>query len=415
MADRFSASRNFLATDEVPETIFGIPVVQREEDYTEEDIAFFREHPEAGGYYDLEDEEEPEGQAAANAGETRDPEGESAEFDEAVKRLRAASSNPAEAQKAFGGVVDALKGRFPQAYGELTRVGKDGRFARADERALLMTLLQGAPQYSEASYGRFFYGDKWDEVKSKALKLRGGATLYNAGVSFRPVYGKDAQTIDAKKAADPLKSVFTSGATAPAGVMADKYKAHAAKDSGRAAHWWSTGYSYVPPKGVLSFIHEVFGHGWNPAPYGEGKPQDPARVGKWRGMYYVANDAEFAAEFGNLRKQLFRESYAKYPEAARAKRTPYDIAAPGNLAAFAKSYAANPKKYAFLTENSRAFVDGFNRLVSYGGNDPDVVRRRTEVLKMIGTPDLTNQFVSNGKATRARHAVAKGGKEGAND
>lgn len=44
---------NFLATDKVPDTIFGIPVVSRREDYTEEDIAFFKEHPEAGGYYDM--------------------------------------------------------------------------------------------------------------------------------------------------------------------------------------------------------------------------------------------------------------------------------------------------------------------------------------------------------------------------
>lgn len=44
---------NFLATDRVPDTIFGIPVVSRREDYTEEDLAFFKEHPEAGGYYDM--------------------------------------------------------------------------------------------------------------------------------------------------------------------------------------------------------------------------------------------------------------------------------------------------------------------------------------------------------------------------
>lgn len=52
---------NFLATDRVPDTIFGIPVVSRREDYTEADIAFFRDHPEAGGYYDMgkaEDEAE---------------------------------------------------------------------------------------------------------------------------------------------------------------------------------------------------------------------------------------------------------------------------------------------------------------------------------------------------------------------
>lgn len=55
---------NFLATDRVPDTIFGIPVVSRRGDYTEEDIAFFRANPRAGGYYDMGDEEggeSPEG------------------------------------------------------------------------------------------------------------------------------------------------------------------------------------------------------------------------------------------------------------------------------------------------------------------------------------------------------------------
>ena len=62
MADKNMA--NFLATDKVPDTIFGIPIVSRREDYTEADIAFFQEHPEAGGYYDMGDgegEEPPEG------------------------------------------------------------------------------------------------------------------------------------------------------------------------------------------------------------------------------------------------------------------------------------------------------------------------------------------------------------------
>lgn len=67
MADENMA--NFLATDKVPDTIFGIPVVSRREDYTEEDIAFFREHPEAGGYYSMGDEgTEPESQGAVGGG-----------------------------------------------------------------------------------------------------------------------------------------------------------------------------------------------------------------------------------------------------------------------------------------------------------------------------------------------------------
>ena len=53
----FAGLRNFLATDEVPESIFGIPVVQDESGYTEKDLAFFRENPKAAGFYDLGDEE----------------------------------------------------------------------------------------------------------------------------------------------------------------------------------------------------------------------------------------------------------------------------------------------------------------------------------------------------------------------
>ena len=44
---------NFLATDKVPDTLFGIPVVSTEDQYQGKDIAFFRGHPEAGGYYDM--------------------------------------------------------------------------------------------------------------------------------------------------------------------------------------------------------------------------------------------------------------------------------------------------------------------------------------------------------------------------
>lgn len=47
---------NFLATDEVPETLFGIPVVSEEGQYTEDDLAFFKANPKAGGYYDMGEE-----------------------------------------------------------------------------------------------------------------------------------------------------------------------------------------------------------------------------------------------------------------------------------------------------------------------------------------------------------------------
>lgn len=62
LADKGGKSRhrnfvNFLATDKVPDSIFGIPVVQDESQYTEKDIEFFRKNPKAAGFYDLGDEE----------------------------------------------------------------------------------------------------------------------------------------------------------------------------------------------------------------------------------------------------------------------------------------------------------------------------------------------------------------------
>lgn len=55
---------SFLATDDVPPTLFGIPVVQSEADYSEKDLAFFRKHPEAGGYYSMGDGEPQDSKGA---------------------------------------------------------------------------------------------------------------------------------------------------------------------------------------------------------------------------------------------------------------------------------------------------------------------------------------------------------------
>ena len=63
---------NFLATDDVPQTLFGIPVVSDGEQYTERDLAFFKEHPEAGGYYDMGDEPDDPSQGDENGGSSLD-------------------------------------------------------------------------------------------------------------------------------------------------------------------------------------------------------------------------------------------------------------------------------------------------------------------------------------------------------
>ena len=65
---------NFLATDDVPKSIFGIPIVQDESGYTERDVEFFRENPKAAGFYEMGDEEVDKDapQQAAGAGATYD-------------------------------------------------------------------------------------------------------------------------------------------------------------------------------------------------------------------------------------------------------------------------------------------------------------------------------------------------------
>lgn len=55
--ERLGKMRNFLATDDVPKTLFGIPIVSNPDEYTDADLAFFRKNPEAGGYYDLGSED----------------------------------------------------------------------------------------------------------------------------------------------------------------------------------------------------------------------------------------------------------------------------------------------------------------------------------------------------------------------
>lgn len=54
--NRFRLMGNFLVTDKVPDTLFGFEIAASDEKWTDADRAFFKDHPEAGGYYDLEDD-----------------------------------------------------------------------------------------------------------------------------------------------------------------------------------------------------------------------------------------------------------------------------------------------------------------------------------------------------------------------
>lgn len=72
---------SFLATDKVPESLFGIPVVASPKQYTESDIAFFQEHPKAGGFYELGEGDEVIEQAGLGVEGTTNTEGTADSFE----------------------------------------------------------------------------------------------------------------------------------------------------------------------------------------------------------------------------------------------------------------------------------------------------------------------------------------------
>ena len=130
MADKNMS--NFLATDKVPDTIFGIPIVSRREDYTEADIAFFKEHPEAGGYYDMGDGEgeEPDNGPTNGPGVTRGAidAGE-------VKHNRSAILGRA-VKSADGTIYKTANDAFKAKFAEISHPGAAAEFRRSALDAL---------------------------------------------------------------------------------------------------------------------------------------------------------------------------------------------------------------------------------------------------------------------------------------
>ena len=153
MADKNMS--NFLATDKVPDTIFGIPVVSRREDYTEADIAFFKEHPEAGGYYDM--------------GEGTPEDG---------------SDEGAPVQN------DVPKSQLPSA--TFITGGRD----EFDTVEMVQQALKN--NYSAEQFLRMYYGDATDRIVGRAKELRGMTAQ-----DMSPLFDlRDYQAVD-RGSADP--------------------------------------------------------------------------------------------------------------------------------------------------------------------------------------------------------------------
>lgn len=216
MAARFDISRNFLATDKVPDSIFGYPIVSRKEDYTPEDVEFFRAHPEAGGYYDLGDGGDGE-QGAEGGGDSimeriRRRAGEAAEvLDYAGSRIERGLAGVADRSRAgglplaggvVGGVAKALKPAVVGARAALANVAagggryyqpemRDERNFSRDELASLAANVAGHGGRSASRYG--YTGDiatRWANSQSVGgASVRDGAVTDTFDVDSRDPYG----------------------------------------------------------------------------------------------------------------------------------------------------------------------------------------------------------------------------------
>lgn len=174
---RFDMSRNFLATDKVPDTIFGYPVVSRREDYTHADIAFFRAHPEAGGYY------EPGEGLPEDGTEEGAPAQGSAPAPGQLKNLLATDDVP---ESLFGfRIVGGADGRYT--------AGDLRFFDRHPEAGGYYDLGEGAPEGGTeegapvpASVSQAAKGGKTSELTEEQRVAR-----VNAGIAYHPGFSKE--------------------------------------------------------------------------------------------------------------------------------------------------------------------------------------------------------------------------------
>ena len=162
-------AKGLFAGDSAPETIFGIPVVS--EGYTEADLAFFDEHPEAGGFYQMGDETD-EDQGAVGGGVTRQ-----VRWDGAIGAPR--NWLQKEAFKAlglneFGGNLDPGADRphyyFRDADGKIEGYGttRSGTFRDGDSFVVIPTIVNGELLSDNDAFGRYQKtGEHWAKTDTR--------------------------------------------------------------------------------------------------------------------------------------------------------------------------------------------------------------------------------------------------------
>ena len=394
---------NFLATDKVPDTIFGIPIVSRREDYTEEDIAFFREHPEAGGYYDM--------------GEGTPEDG---------------SDEGAPVQN------DVPKSQLPSA--TFITGGRD----EFDTVEMVQQALKN--NYSAEQFLRMYYGDATDRIVGRAKELRGMTAQ-----DMSPLFDlRDYQAVDRGSADPEARSLprYASGgprgsivlpdlpiiAVGPGAVQTNEITKDVMTNIERAAHM------ELPPLAAYENVYE-----WNRAirmhsrdaavlatqkqlyrdmekwlkeegkrSFQDGRyvylgskedgphevshllnPNEDLRYAVQSGpTYYLQNDAELAAAISAARREIFKRSGGKIDIAdPRHMRAVLNEVKPGATDEETKAKRA-PYEGRWLSTEARKFL--YNYWTFKGSS------RAADVNRKVVDPEFTGKLVSAKRPRKGR-------------
>ena len=401
MADKNMS--NFLATDKVPDTIFGIPVVSRREDYTEADIAFFKEHPEAGGYYDM--------------GEGTPEDG---------------SDEGAPVQN------DVPKSQLPSA--TFITGGRD----EFDTVEMVQQALKN--NYSAEQFLRMYYGDATDRIVGRAKELRGMTAQ-----DMSPLFDlRDYQAVDRGSADPEARSLprYASGgprgsivlpdlpiiAVGPGAVQTNEITKDVMTNIERAAH------IELPPLAAYENVYEqnraIRMHSRDAAVLAtqkqlyrdmekwlkeEGKrsfqdgryvylgskedgphevshllnPNEDLRYAVQSGpTYYLQNDAELAAAISAARREIFKRSGGRIDIAdPRHMRAVLNEVKPGATDEETKAKRA-PYEGRWLSTEARKFL--YNYWTFKGSS------RAADVNRKVVDPEFTRKLVSAKRPIKGR-------------
>lgn len=401
MADKNMS--NFLATDKVPDTIFGIPIVSRREDYTEADIAFFKEHPEAGGYYDM--------------GEGTPEDG---------------SDEGAPVQN------DVPKSQLPSA--TFITGGRD----EFDTVEMVQQALKN--NYSAEQFLRMYYGDATDRIVGRAKELRGMPAQDMSHLSDL----RDYQAVDRRSADPEARSLprFASGgprgeivfpdlpiiAVGPGAVQTNEITKEVMTNIERAAH------TELPPlatydavfdpdrairkysrdatvlatqkqlyKNMEKWLKEEGKRGFEEGRYvylgskEDGphevshllNPNEDLRYAVQSGpTYYLQNDAELAAAISAARREIFKRSGGKIDIAdPRHMRAVLNEVKPGATDEETKAKRA-PYEGRWLSTEARKFL--YNYWTFKGSS------RAADVNRKVVDPEFTGKLVSTKRPRKGR-------------